>query len=351
LGPLLAFGLVCLPTSALALSIVANSLALFWPLFVIQAFGARSKGENSALLLLAAIMAFGHETSIAFSAVLLLLALLQRYNLAIFVHAVSLTGYAVRLYSTNDWLKARFLGQMSEGLDIYQMFLFFFLGTLLLAAGVARFLDSVRHRAILWALALVNLPFLALILVFFVFGPALMMASAVLGRGTAIVFVSMIAILVWWMHCDLPAAFGRFSRPNFGAEWRNFIAVTTIAALVGGAIVDFRLTRNWQASVSALKTYVAGHAGASCVQVDRGYYYEKLVDGGIEDFCLSHLWAVIQPTNEVEKFVWINPETEQGKPFRNLCHHLTDDPGEIETNFRGAPFPVYRRGFRYGFLP
>lgn len=344
-GPLLSFGFISIPTSSFAFSTMLATLAIFWPIYLIQMYGKRTRKESYALYFFTFLFAYSHETTIALILFLLLLALIKKYyTQAALLFFVAIT-YMQRLLNVPQELKGDFYERVGIARIDGRFLLAATLILLMLFLLVSRLIPSKTQKSI----TLLGGFFIALLLGILTYKHPLYVVGQF--HSTATIFLCMVVALTVILDEDVHTTFfHRFLNPIH--PWmKNFLYGITLYALLFGVFGDLLYSQRWNEAMGKLKNYVAiNGAGKKCLEVDRKFFQENLKGSGIADFCLSHLWATMQPDAVVNEFIWINPEMSQIQGKENICAHLHDNPGSIETKFYGPFFRLDGKGFTYRFL-
>ena len=176
------------------------------------------------------------------------------------------------------------------------------------------------------------------------------LSTILIFRAAAPVFLGLVALLVRimdpeWRVCSL-------MRDDFpvNAAMKNVVYFVTLLALIFGFVNDLRVTSHWNKAVNLLRAYAAERKDQTCFEIPRTFYEKNLAGEGIADFCLSQLWALLQPGGVVDQFIWVNPRVDEGRSGLDPCRHLHDLPFSIITPFRGSFFRLDGKGFDYRFL-
>lgn len=351
LGPLLTFGFVSLPVAGLAVGTVPELISLFWIAYLIQVYGRRTWLENSALFLICLPLAFGHETAIILAALMLLLAILQKYWFAASLQLFTLAGYAIRLLIMPPSRVAEVTYESWKSLDPYVVTATAFLATLFLSSATARFLSPAGRRRAFW----MNLALGSSALLYFVITD---LPAGLDGkyrtfdwRMYATSLLALITATLWILDTRLPSILEKYSAP-FAASWWRYLYATALVGMLIGASIDYRGTLLWESEVKRFRNYMVTRP-ESCVEIPWKVYREEFDFALLQNYNAGHVWAMLQEDGIVDKFVFVIPPATHDGSAQKICNQLNGDPAQIDSENPEHPAPLFtinKEAFTYSFL-
>jgi hypothetical protein len=350
LGPLMTFGFVSLPIAGLPFSAVPEAIFFFWIAYLIQVYGRRLKLENTALFLSCLALAFTHETAFLLPLLLLVLAIWQKYRLALWLHLLSLAGFAIRVFDMSGAKINQTASKTWSGIDPYAASAAGFLLFLLLSTTISRFLPLPWRRRSFK----INLLLGCASLTYFALNVFLSGQSGIyntyIWRMYATGLLTLIAATFWMADTSVSRIRDEYDAP-FPAAWWKYLYASTLAALLTGASLDYSGSLIWRSEVDQFRNYVASRP-ESCVKIPWKTYKRELRLWQLQAYNVAKVWALIQKSGHVDKFVYVDVPDRLAHLRKDVCAQLNGNLEiDADHSLLAAPyFNLNKEAFDYSFL-